>query len=61
MREADFLQQFLHLLNADVLGLDLAQKTNLLHALCHRAQQAPEKTLPTCRIVSFITGRRPID
>lgn len=61
MREADFLQQFLQLLNADVLGLELEQKTSLLYALCHRAQHAPGKTLPTCRIVSFITGRRPID
>lgn len=61
MREADFLQQFLHLLNADVLSLDLEQKTSLLQSLCQKAQQAPEKRLPTCRIVSFITGRRPID
>lgn len=61
MREADFLQQFLHLLNADVLGLDLEQKASLLQTVCQKAQQAPEKPMPTCRVVSFITGRRPID
>ncbi len=61
MREADFLQQFLHLLNADVLGLNLEQKISLLQSLSQKAQQAPEKPWPNCRIVSFITGRRPID
>jgi hypothetical protein len=61
MREADMLQQFLQLLNAEVLGLNLKQKTAYFQTICDTALQYPGKTLPTCRIVSFITGRRPTD
>lgn len=61
MREADLLEQFLNLLNADVPGLDQIQKTDLFHTLSEKVLELPGKTLPKCRIISFITGRRPTD
>ncbi len=61
MRQTDFLDQFLHLLNADVMDMTLADKTSLIHAITHAAQHSPGNHLPTCRIVPFVTGRRPID
>ncbi|NUM43999.1 MAG: cyclic nucleotide-binding domain-containing protein [Anaerolineales bacterium] len=61
MRETDFLHQFLSLLNANVLDMNLEDKTNLIHAITHAAQQSPDNHLPTCHIIPFVTGRRPID
>ncbi len=61
MRKPDFLQQMLQLLNADVLGMSLEEKTSFIQILCNEAQQIQGQKLPTCRIVSFISGRRPID
>jgi hypothetical protein len=65
MRETDFLHQFLSLLNADVPDMSLTQKTSLIHrivdTITHAPQHSPGQHLPTCRIVPFVTGRRPID
>jgi hypothetical protein len=59
MREAEFLQQLFLLLNTQVVGLDAEQKRSLLWAVCAEAEQTGH--LPTCPVVPFITGRRPVD
>ena len=61
MREADFLQQFLQLINTDVLDLTLEQKTGIIQTLCDEVHDTNGQKFPTCRIVPFVTGRRPVD
>jgi hypothetical protein len=62
MREAEFLNQLYTLLDAPVVGLDTQQKLQLIRDICDETQRASDqgKSL-TCRIVPFITGRRPTD
>ena len=62
MREAEFLNQLYTLLDAPVAGLDTQQKLQLIRDICDETQRASEqgKSL-TCRMVPFITGRRPTD
>lgn len=59
MREVEFLQQLFLLLNTQVIGLDEAQKRHLWQAVCVEAEQIGH--LPSCPIVPFMTGRRPVD
>ncbi len=62
MREAEFLNQLYMLLDAPVVGLDTQQKLQLIRDICDETQRASDQDRPlTCRIVPFITGRRPID
>ena len=62
MREAEFLNQLYMLLDAPVVGLDTQQKLQLIRDICDETQHASDPGRPlTCRIVPFITGRRPID
>jgi len=61
MRESDFLAQLHLLLDTDVLGLNQEQKLGLIRSLCVEAQRRGPQQRPTCRVVPFMTGRRPID
>ena len=61
MRQAEFLQQLYRLLDADVIGLNRDQKIDLIQALCEEAQRSGPEKWPTCQVVPFVTGRRPID
>ncbi len=61
MREADFLYQLHMLLDSDVVGLNQDQKIGLIRTLCEEAERSGAEKLPACRIVPFVTGRRPID
>ncbi|GAB4577909.1 MAG: hypothetical protein Fur0022_06410 [Anaerolineales bacterium] len=61
MRQTDFLHQLLHLLYANVMDMTLADKTALLHAIIHTTARPSDRPLPTCNIIPFVTGRRPID
>ena len=62
MREAEFLNQLYALLEAPVAGLDAHQKLQLIREICDETLRNGDqgKSL-TCRIVPFITGRRPTD
>ena len=59
MDEAEFLRQLFRLLETDVFNLSVRQKRDLLQAVVAEAEQMGQ--LPTCQIVPFITGRRPVD
>ncbi|MBK9050875.1 MAG: cyclic nucleotide-binding domain-containing protein [Chloroflexi bacterium] len=59
MREAEFLRQIFSLLDTNVVGLQAEQKHALLQAIW--AEVEPAGHLPTCPVVPFITGRRPVD
>ena len=62
MREADFLDQLLHLLQSPVEGMDVGDKAALVREVCEATQRADELCRPvTCEIVPFTTGRRPTD
>ena len=61
MREAEFLTQLHRLIYAEVVGLTSDQKIDLIHVLCNEAQQTATEKPPTCQVVPFVTGRRPID
>jgi hypothetical protein len=61
MRESDFLTQLHLLLDTDVLGLNQEQKLGLIRSLSVEAQRRGPKQRPTCQVVPFVTGRRPID
>lgn len=61
MRESDFLAQLYLLLDTDVLGLNQHQKYELIQTLCADARRRGPEQRPGCRIVPFVTGRRPID
>src|SRR6266508_2270991 len=62
MREAEFLNQLYALLDASVVGLDIPQKLQLIRDICDETLRASDQgTSLTCRIVPFITGRRPTD
>ena len=61
MREAEFLSQLYHLIDAEVVGLSSDQKIDLIHVLCDEVQKTATEKPPTCRVVPFVTGRRPID
>ena len=62
MREADFLDQLLHLLQSPVEGMGVDDKAALVREVCEETQRADELCRPvTCEIVPFTTGRRPTD
>jgi len=62
MREAEFLDQLYTLLDAPVVGLDIQQKLQLIGDICDETLRVIDQgTSLTCRIVPFITGRRPTD
>src|SRR5574341_670659 len=61
MREADFLYQLHTLLDSDVVGLNQDEKIGLIRTLCDEVERGRAEKLPACRIVPFVTGRRPID
>jgi CRP-like cAMP-binding protein len=61
MREAEFLAQLHLLLDTTVVGLNQNQKLGLIRTLCDEAQRRSPEQRPTCRVVPFVTGRRPID
>ena len=62
MREAEFLNQLYELLDTPVIGLDASQKLQLIQDICEEVQRTDGQGKPlTCRIVPFITGRRPTD
>jgi hypothetical protein len=62
MREAEFLHQLYMLLDGPVVGLDTPGKVQLIRDICDGVQHASDQGRPlTCRIVPFMTGRRPID
>ena len=62
MREAEFLNQFYALLETPVAGLDPQQKLQMIQEICEESLRSGDggRSL-TCRIVPFITGRRPTD
>ena len=60
MREAEFLNQLYALLEASVAGLDTQQKLQLIREICdENLRDGDQGKSLTCRIVPFITGRRP--
>jgi CRP-like cAMP-binding protein len=59
MRESDFTLQLLQLFNSDVPEMTRKQKTALTQAVADVTGQGTGHKLPTCRIVPFVTGRRP--
>lgn len=62
MREAEFLNQLYALLDAPVAGLDTQQKLQLIREICEETLRTGDQGRSlTCRIVPFITGRRPTD
>jgi len=62
MREAEFLNQLYALLDSPVAGLDTQQKLQLIQDICEETQRINGQSRSlTCRIVPFITGRRPTD
>src|SRR5258706_7522784 len=62
MREAEFLNQLYALLDSPVAGLDTQQKLQLIQDICEETQHINGQSRSlTCRIVPFITGRRPTD
>jgi len=62
MREAEFLNQLYALLEASVAGLDTQQKLQLIREICdENLRDGDQGKSLTCRIVPFITGRRPTD
>lgn len=62
MREADFLDQLNTLLETQVVGMPLEQKLKVVRDICQIFEQSDKTNSKLgCRIVPFITGRRPID
>src|SRR5260221_13221044 len=62
MREAEFLNELYALRDSPVACLDTQQKLQLIQDICEETQliNGQSRSL-TCRIVPFITGRRPTD
>lgn len=61
MRESEFLNQLLALLQTPVAGMDAREKTQLIRSVCEEAQRDGQLKPITCYIVPFTTGRRPTD
>lgn len=59
MRQADFLTRLGELLEAEVDGWDTATRADILRSSCEGLRAGGRAS--TCRIVPFVTGRRPTD
>ena len=59
MHEPDFLSQLTALVDTPVIGLSRDAQLALIQAVCAERQRATGAPLPACRIVPFVTGRRP--
>lgn len=61
MREGEFAVQITSLLQAHVVGLERGQRDDLIRSIVDEALNTGERASPVCRIVPFVTGRRPTD
>lgn len=61
MREGEFVVRLTELLQAHVVGLDHSQRNDLLRSVFNEALDNSDTAFPVCRVVPFVTGRRPTD